>query len=248
MRKNDLNIILDFDSTFIKMEALDELAAIALKRKCDKNELLQKIKDTTNLGMEGLISFPESLSRRFKILSANRKHVFLLIKILKKNISNSIRKNKSFFINNSKNIYIISGGFQEYICPVVADFGIKRKNVLANNFIFDQKGNITGFDKKQALSQENGKVKQLKKMKLKGRVWVIGDGWTDYQIRENGLAEKFIAFIENVKRNNVAEKADQTIKNFDEFLIFNSLQDEKLCKGRKKTRKAGLPNPIRLSI
>jgi D-3-phosphoglycerate dehydrogenase / 2-oxoglutarate reductase len=224
MKELKLNIIFDFDSTFVKLEALDELARIALEKKKNKKALLQKIKKTTSLGMEGLISFPESLSRRFELLSANKKHIAVLIELLKENISNSIKNNKDFFIKNSKNIYIISGGFREYIFPVVSHFGIREKNVLANNFIFDRSGNISGFDKRQLLSQENGKVKQLKKMKLKGKVWVIGDGWTDYQIRENGLAEKFVAFFENVKRNNIAKKADQVVSNFDEFLILNGLK------------------------
>jgi D-3-phosphoglycerate dehydrogenase / 2-oxoglutarate reductase len=224
MKENELNIIFDFDSTFVKLEALDELAGIALRKKKNRKALLQEIKKTTNLGMEGLISFPESLSRRFRLLSANKKNIASLIKLLKNNVSDSIENNKSFFIKNSKNIYIISGGFKEYIFPVVSHFGIRRENVLANNFIFDQLGNITGFDKRQLLSKKNGKVKQLKKMKLVGKVWVIGDGWTDYQIRENGLADKFIAFFENVERDNIAEKADQVVKNFDEFLMLNNLK------------------------
>jgi D-3-phosphoglycerate dehydrogenase / 2-oxoglutarate reductase len=224
MKEGELNIIFDFDSTFVKLEALDELAGISLKRNRNKNALIRKIKKTTRLGMEGRLSFPESLSRRFKLLSANKKHIATLIKLLRNNISNSIENNRSFFINTPHNIYIISGGFQEYICPVVSHFGIKEKNVLANSFIFDKSGSISGFDRRRLLSRENGKVKQLKKMKLKGEVWIVGDGWTDYQIRQYGLAEKFIAFFENVERENVAKKADQVVRNFDEFLKLNGLK------------------------
>lgn len=218
MERNGLKIIFDFDSTFVKVEALDELAAIALKGRKNKNKVLRKIRETTILGMEGVISFPESLSRRFNFLSADKKHVAELINVLKGNISDSIKRNKKFFRENSKSIYIISGGFREYIIPVAADFGIPNGNILANRFVFDKKGKITGFDKRGLLSKENGKVRQIRKMKLKGKVWVIGDGWTDYQIRESGMAEKFIAFFENVKRDNVAAKADQVVGSFDEFL------------------------------
>jgi len=241
--KNELIIIIDFDSTFVKVEALDKLAEIALKNKKNKNRLLFEIKKITSLGMEGIISFPESLTRRFYLLSANKKHVSKLISLLKKNVSISINKSRGFFINNSKNIYIISGGFREYIYPIVADFGIKKKNVLANNFIFDKKGNIIGFDKKQFLCQENGKVKQLKSMGLKGKIWVVGDGWTDYQIRENGLAEKFIAFFENVKRTNVAKKADQIVNSFDEFIILNGLKMKNYAKIGKKPGKPAYRTP-----
>lgn len=216
-----INLIFDFDSTFVKLEALDELAGIALKKNKNKNKALSEIKKTTILGMEGAISFPESLSRRFKLLSANKKHVKELVGLLKNNISDSVQRNKGYFKKNHKNIYIISGGFSEYICPVVAEFGIKRKNVLANRFVFDGRGNIIGFDRRNKLSRDNGKVKQIRGMGLAGSIWVIGDGWTDYKIREAGIAEKFVAFFENVKREKVARKADQIVSNFDEFLELN---------------------------
>jgi D-3-phosphoglycerate dehydrogenase len=76
------------------------------------------------------------------------------------------------------------------------------------------------------LAQENGKVQQLKKIGLDGKVWVIGDGYTDYQIREAGMTEKFIAFFENVERINILDKADQVVRSFDDFLKTNNLSNE----------------------
>ena len=48
--------IIDFDSTFVQVEALDALAEISLARHPDKAALVQEIKDITNLGMEGKVS------------------------------------------------------------------------------------------------------------------------------------------------------------------------------------------------
>lgn len=215
---NKPNLIIDFDSTFVKLEALDELAAIALSGRQDKEKITKEIRKITQLGMEGKITFPESLSRRFKLLPANRDHIEKLTRLLKKNVSDSIKQNKKFFQKNHKKIYIISGGFQEYICPVVEIYGIKPKNVLANKFIFDKKGNVCGFDRKRNLCQENGKIKEVKKLKLRGETWVLGDGYTDFQIREAKLAKKFVVYCENVKRKSVCRKADGIANNFNEFL------------------------------
>ena len=68
------------------------------------------------------------------------------------------------------------------------------------------------------LSKEGGKIKAVRNLKLKGKTYVLGDGFTDYQLKEAGLADKFFAFTENVFREKVAQKADHVVSNFDEFL------------------------------
>lgn len=65
--------IFDFDSTIIKLESLDELARISLKANPQKADLLQKIEQTTRLGMEGKLTFPESLAKRLELFHTNRK-------------------------------------------------------------------------------------------------------------------------------------------------------------------------------
>src|SRR5690606_13481060 len=129
----------------------------------------------------------ESLIRRVQLLHANREHLEVLIKKLKKKVSASFSRNKEFFKDNSKDVYIVSGGFKEFIWPVVANYHISEENVYANTFLFDKEGNICGFDEKNPLSEEGGKVKLLKKLKLEGKVHGIGDGYSDFQLKESGM-------------------------------------------------------------
>lgn len=213
-------LIIDFDSTFIKVESLDVLAEIALENNPDKEKIVAEIKRITSLGMEGRLGFDESVRKRLEILNANRAHLKKLSRILKKQITDSFNANKQFFLDNLERIYLISGGFHEFIDELVADFGINPDNVLANSFIFDEKGNIVGFDKDNPLSQKKGKVKAIKKLKLDGEVIVLGDGFTDYQIKQAGLARQFIYFAENVKRESVMKLADKVVNNFEEFLEY----------------------------
>ena len=72
-----------------------------------------------------------------------------------------------FFQKYSNNIYIISGGFQEWILPIVLKYSILKKNVFANKFKFDKNGKIIGYDQKNPLSQGKGKVRIIKKLNLK---------------------------------------------------------------------------------
>jgi D-3-phosphoglycerate dehydrogenase len=215
--------IIDFDSTFTQVEALDELARISLKNHPDRQEIYQKIEDLTNLAMEGKLSFGESLAGRVKLLSANKQHLELLIKHLKKKVSPSFQRNKLFFKKHADEVLIVSGGFKEFITPVVSQFHIKKKNIYANTFVFDEDENIIGYDAENPLSQENGKVKLLKQMPLKGEIYGIGDGHSDFQLKESGMIKKFFAFTENIERKTVAEKADHVAPSFDEFLYVSNL-------------------------
>ncbi|MGB5976757.1 MAG: phosphoglycerate dehydrogenase, partial [Cyclobacteriaceae bacterium] len=80
-----------------------------------------------------------------------------------------------------------------------------------------------GFDKDNLLSKNNGKVETLRRLDLDGDVYVIGDGYTDYEIKASGLANRFYAFTENVERAKVTEKADHITPSLDEFLYVNKM-------------------------
>lgn len=215
--------IIDFDSTFTQVEALDELAKISLKNHPQKDEIYKEIEKYTNLAMEGKLSFRDSLAGRIKLLHANKDHLKTLVSQLKKKVSKSFERNKDFFRENSDTAWIVSGGFKEFITPVVLPYHIKKENIYANTFLFDDDGNIIGYDDNNPLSEEGGKVKLLKELDLQGTIYGIGDGYSDFQLKESGLIEKFFAFTENIVRTSVTEKADHVTPSFDEFLYVNNL-------------------------
>jgi D-3-phosphoglycerate dehydrogenase / 2-oxoglutarate reductase len=212
------SFIIDFDSTFTKVEALDELCEISLKDHPDKNKILQKIVNITNKGMAGEISLRHSL--------AERDHIPELIDRLSTKITKSFIRNKSFFEEHREHVYIVSNGFKEFISPVVETFGIKPSHVLANTFIFDKDGYIIGFDKNNVLSENQGKAKKIEELALEGEVLVIGDGHTDYEIRSAGMAHRFFAFTENVERASVTANADHIAPSLDEILYVNKMNKE----------------------
>ena len=126
--------VIDFDSTFTQVEALDELARISLKDHPDREAIYQKIDDLTNAAMEGKLSFRESLTGRVLLLGANQDHLKQLIARLKKKVSASFSRNRRFFKKHADDVLIVSGGFKEFITPVVTDYHIKKENIYANTF------------------------------------------------------------------------------------------------------------------
>lgn len=222
MQQNNIYII-DFDSTFTQVEALDELARISLKKHPDKEAIFKKIEDLTNLAMEGKLSFTESLSQRVRLLEASEDHLKQLITRLKKKVSSSFSRNAAFFKKHSDQILIVSGGFKEFITPVVSQYHIKKENIYANTFLTNGDGKIIDYDHANPLSEEGGKVKLMKLLNLEGDLYGIGDGYSDYQLRESGMIKKFYAFTENISRESIVSRADHVTPSFDEFLYVNNL-------------------------
>lgn len=223
MPKQKAYYIIDFDSTFTQVEALDELARISLKNHPDKEAIFQKIEDYTNFAMEGKLSFSESLAQRVKLLEANEDHLKQLIKHLKKKVSTSFSRNADFFKKHADEVLIVSGGFKEFITPVVSQYHIKKENIYANTFVTTGDGKIIDYDHANPLSEEGGKVKLLQHLKLEGELFGIGDGYSDFQLRESGIINKFFAFTENIARESIVSKADHVTPSFDEFLYVNDL-------------------------
>ncbi len=221
--KDQKIFIIDFDSTITKVEGLDQLAAIALSKSPEGEQIVQKIKDLTDQGMNGELSFTEALNQRLALLSAHKNHVVELVSFLKDNISESFERNKKFLTEYADQILVVSSGFKDFILPITDILGLKPENVYANTFVYNEQGDIIGIDNDNVLAHTGGKIKMVKALNLEGHVSVIGDGFTDFEIKQNGLADRFYAFTENVERKKVTDVADFVIKSLDEFLFYNQL-------------------------
>ncbi len=212
------HLIIDFDSTLVEVEGLDELAKLSLARRPDGAERAVEIARITDLGMEGKLSIDESLQRRLRLLDAGRSDVDAVVTLLKRRISASFRANAAFFARNRERIHVISNGFTDYVVPVVDELSIDSTRVFANTFIYDRTDRIVGYDAENLLAQAGGKSRQLLALGLAGDVYVLGDGYTDFQMTETGRVTKFIAYTGNVSRPMVTQKADHVVASFDEFL------------------------------
>jgi len=214
------HLIIDFDSTFVTVESLDELAHIVLKDNPESAQRLEMIKAITRAGMEGSIPFDESLSKRLKLLNINQKDIHAATIVLAKKVTPSFKRNKQLLMENAQNILIISGGFYEMIIPIVSEYGILEDQVFANKFVYKGTSRIAHVDSQNIMAQSGGKVAQANALGLAGEIHVIGDGYTDYQIKSEGPAKKFFAFIENIRRNSVCEVADVVLSNIDDYIKF----------------------------
>ena len=210
----DTSYIIDFDSTLVSVESLDELAKITLANDPRREEKITNIAHITERGMIGEIDFPTSLRERLAQFSITKRHLAELNAFLTQHITPSALRNAQWFRDHASHIHIISGGFTECIVPIVEMLGISAEHVHANTFQYDAE-RVTGVDEKNLLAQENGKTRQARALALIGNIVIIGDGMTDYEMKTAYPNAKFIYFAENVRREKVMGLADDIWDSFD---------------------------------
>lgn len=201
----------DFDSTLINAETLDLIAS----NKNLKDFEIDKIKEITNQAMNGEISFNKALNERLKILKINQNDVFEFKNQIHTKINKSILDNISFFSKN--NCFIISGGFREIIQPVAYILKIPFEKVFANNLIFDQQFEHFILDNENPLAHNKGKSHVINQLDFKENQIMIGDGYTDLEVKLENPKIKFYAYTEVVYRNNIVIQADKVISNLNEL-------------------------------
>lgn len=205
-------ILFDFDSTLLKGELLEIMAHIQLEGNPKKDIILKEIEKITNLGMEGVIPFNESLDRRLKLLELSEDIIDKAIDRSRELLNEEFKEIMPKIIK--KNIYIISGGYKNVLDPLSLDLHVPKKNIHAIKLFF--KGGIySNFDRKSKLINSSGKAEVAKSIKNKGRTIMVGDGMTDYLVKEQGGADYFFAYTGIVQREKVCQKADYVINNLN---------------------------------
>ncbi len=211
-------LVFDFDSTLVRIETLETLAEIALAGAPDAEALRAEIAVLTDQAMTGALPFGEALQRRLALMPLTRDHVAELASRILDEGTPSVRRNLRFFRENAARIVILSGGFREIIAPFAAHLHIPPGQVLCNDLTYDADGRVTGVDQANPLAHADGKSIALRALDLARPVVMIGDGWTDAEVRLSGVADRFHAFTEISRRERVVAAADVESPSMDEVL------------------------------
>ncbi len=212
----NLTYILDFDSTLVSVESLDELARMVMTG-TDAKQKMAHFTELTNQCVDGRLTIDESLQRRLALLNVTRDDVKRFAEELKDAITDSALECEDWFSDNADAIYVVSHGFLDYILPVTDELGIPRAHVYANKFVYDGKGKVIGFDDSLYVARPGGKVLQVADLELPRPLIMIGDGMSDYEVRAKDEVNEFWAFTQHVARPGVVERADRVLTSFEEL-------------------------------
>ena len=210
--------IFDFDSTLVGLETLEALADICLTGAPNADTFRAEVAKLTDQAMTGELGFGEALTRRLALLPLSRDHIKLLARRIVDEATPSVKRNLAFFRENADRIVIVSGGFRDIIAPFAEWLGIAPERVLANDLTYDAAGHVDGVDEANPLAHAGGKVVAIKALNLAHPIVMVGDGWTDAEVKLGGAADRFYAFTEIVRRERVVEAADGEATTLDELL------------------------------
>ena len=216
-RLNGKALFIDFDSTFVKIETIDELARLTLQDDPDKDSKIDLISGITHQAMSGEIDFPAALDRRLKILSLASDSIKKITHQISSLVSDSFKVNSETIKEHCDDIWIISGGFFQIIAPIVEEYGISEEHILANRFLFEG-DRVIGCDKSNPLFQDQGKIKAIKSILVNKEIVMVGDGYTDLEVYLEGCAKHFICYTENVSRQEVVSQSNHIADSFEQII------------------------------
>ena len=211
------HLIFDFDSTLVRVEALDELAEIALQGRPDRDAALARIRQITNLGMEGAMSIDQSLRSRLALMSIRAPMIAPLVERLCAAITPSFLQHRARLVAMRDRVWVVSGGCHEWIEPTIAHLGLRVDHVIANRLQPTPAG-LLELDAASPCMVDHGKATAIDAAGIPRPRVMVGDGMTDWRVKERGACERFVCFTEVVRREAVVARADATAASLDEAL------------------------------
>lgn len=167
--------------------------------------------------MNGTMGFTEALQNRLDIIRPTQELVHqIAADPLSLSLSDGVKELIDLLHKQGKQVYVISGGFEELILPTTRILNIPEGRVFANRLTFDAEGRYLSFEDR-ATSRSGGKLDVLRLIKKEGGAIIhIGDGATDLEAKPE--VDLFIGFGGNVVRDVVRQQADCFVESFATLL------------------------------
>jgi HAD superfamily phosphoserine phosphatase-like hydrolase len=190
-------VVFDFDSTLVACESLEEVLSARLDGRPD---LVEKVREITELGMAGKISFDESLGRRLAIVPPRRQDIRRFGKAAHCRLTPGIAELVAELHARRVGVSIVSGTTRELMLPVAKRLKIPARRVHGVRPRWGKDGRFLGlrpddaFVKSKALG-----VAEISKRWSRPRI-AVGDGATDLALLRAGAVDRFVAFTEHARR------------------------------------------------
>ena len=213
-------VCFDVDSTVVRVEGIDELAAFHGKGAA--------VAALTRGAMGGSVPFREALRARLALIAPTRASLaaFLAAHPPAAQLSPGVARLVAALHARGTHVFLVSGGFRQMITPVAEALGVPPERVFANSILFrDAEGEgagagaYAGFDEREPTSRDGGKadvVRALVAARGYAPVVVVGDGVTDMQARPP--ADAFVGYGGVVAREAVERGADWFVRDFADVL------------------------------
>ena len=212
------SVIFDFDSTLVPSESLEEVLARAGGLSDTERE---EIREITAAGMDGRLSFEDSLRMRLGIASPSLAEVTAVAHELATSPSAGAPELVTALHDAGHQVWIVSGGLREMLEAMGSALGIPRLRIHGVTAQWTPAGTL------EAIAPDCGfAISKVEGLSRLGPAFArpaigVGDGATDLALRTAGFVDKFVAYTEHALRPSVVAGADATaasMADLDEVL------------------------------
>jgi len=203
-------VILDFDSTLVACESLEE---ILRPRLVGRPDLVREVRAITERGMAGEIPFAESLGRRLAIAQPTRADVRRFAASAHRSLTPGMAALVADLHRRRIGVSIVSGALREAILPVAGRLGVPARRVHGVRARWGRDGRFLALraDDPFVVGKAEGVVRIAPRWR-RPRIGV-GDGATDLALLRRGAVDHFVAFTEHARRKAVLVPGVSEAKN-----------------------------------
>jgi phosphoserine phosphatase len=176
-------VFFDVDSTLVKIEGIDVLAA-------GNPEVVR----LTEAAMNGEIALDEVYAKRLDLIRPTRAAVEELGRQYVASLIDGAPETIAALRGAGVDVHLVTAGIAQAIAPLAAHLGIAARAVHAVALRFDDDGHYLDFDRRSFLTRPGGKELVVRSIlsRSKGRSAFIGDGVTDLETKP--VVDLFIGF------------------------------------------------------
>ena len=207
-------VIFDFDSTVISCESLEEILAAQL---AEKPQEMARLKELTEQGMSGNMTFEESLQQRLALASPTYSATLTFAENIHQWLTAGIDELISSLSQRNIEVWLISGGIREVLLAAGKHLKIPAERIHAVQLQWDSDGQFLGVDTQVAFCRSKTEGARSLVPQWSRPTIVVGDGMTDYALYEEGMADHFIAYTEHCRRPALVKKASHIATNVQQL-------------------------------
>ena len=195
-------VAFDCDSTLVKVEGIDELAARA--------GVVERIADLTRSAMEGKVPLEDVYGRRLEIIRPGHSDLVWLGRRYVETLVTGVRETMDSLANAGTEIHVVSGGLRPAVLQLAEELGLPQDLVHAVGIHFAHDGPYENFETASPMACAGGKAEVIKTLSRPGiPTFMVGDGITDLEAAAAGAVT--IGFGGVVTRPSIKEKADHFV-------------------------------------
>jgi phosphoserine phosphatase len=189
-------VFFDVDSTMVRIEGIDVLAA-------GNPEIVR----LTDAAMNGEIPLDDVYARRLEIIQPSRTAVEALGQTYIDSLVDGASETISTLQRAGADVHLVTAGIAQAIAPLAAHLGIAPRAVHAVPLHFADDGSYRDFDRRSMLTRVGGKELVVRAIltRSKGKSAFIGDGISDLETKP--VVDLFIGFGGVTARPRVREAA-----------------------------------------